>query len=183
MIVDVHRFPSLRRITPLLFAGAVLLPFGAVRAVAATTDLRREVEAKLVEAQRKAAPDLKVGKATCPAALAKPVAKLASGIHRCAVVVEGVSVPYDVTLRMGGLVKGGSYTLQNAKAVIDTKKLAGIASTVADDPKTAKISCGASRVVVASPGATLSCTVVEGDATETLTFVVKDLRGTVSLSA
>ncbi len=177
-----HRFPSLRRISPLLFAAAALSPLVAAGAQAATADLRREVEAKLVETQRKAAPDLKVGKATCPAALAKPLAKLASGIHRCAVVVEGVSVPYDVTLRMGGLVKGGSYTLQNAKAVIDTKKLVGIASTVVDDPKTAKISCGASRVVVAAPGATLACTVVEGDSTETLTFVVKDLRGMVSLS-
>ncbi len=177
-----HRFPSLRRITLLLFAAAAMSPLNAAATQAATTDLRREVEAKLVETQRKAAPDLKVGKATCPAALSKPVAKLGSGIHRCAVVVEGVSVPYDVTLRMGGLVKGGSYTLQNAKAVIDTKKLAGIASTVVDNPKTAKISCGASRVVVAAPGATLSCTVVEGASTETLTFVVKDLRGMVSLS-
>lgn len=176
-----HRFPSLRRITLLIFVSVAFLALNAPRAQAATTDLRREVEAKLVETQRKAAPDLKVGKATCPAALAKPLAKLASGIHRCAVVVEGVSVPYDVTLRVGGLVKGGSYTLQNAKAVIDTKKLAGIASTVVDNPKTAKISCGASRVVVAAPGVTLSCTVVEGDATQTLTFVVKDLRGTVSL--
>ena len=177
-----HGFPSLRRITPLLFAAVAVSPFFAARAHGATTDLRREVEAKLVETQRTAAPDLKVGKATCPAALSKPPAKLGSGVHRCAVVVEGVSVPYDVTLRMGGLVKGGSYTLQNAKAVIDTKKLASIASTVVDNPKAAKISCGASRVVVAAPGATLSCTVVEGDATETLTFVVKDLRGVVSLS-
>lgn len=177
-----YRFPSLRRITLLLFAAAVVAPLISTRSYAANTDLRRDVEAKLVETQRKAAPDLKVGKATCPAALSKPVAKLGSGIHRCVVVVEGVSVPYDVTLRMGGLVKGGSYTLQNAKAVIDTKKLVGIASTVVDNPKTAKISCGASRVVVAAPGATLKCTVVEGEATETLTFVVKDLRGMVSLS-
>ena len=177
-----HRFPSLRRITLLLFAAFALSPLLVSHADAASTDLRREVEAKLVETQRKAAPDLKVGKATCPAALSKPAAKLVSGVHRCAVVVEGVSVPYDVTLRMGGLVKGGSYTLQNAKAVIDTLKLVGIASTVVDDPKAAKISCGASRVVVAAPGATLLCTVVEGDATETLTFVVKDLRGMVSLS-
>ena len=177
-----YRFPSLRRITLLLFAAAVVAPLISTRSYAANTDLRRDVEAKLVETQRKAAPDLKVGKATCPAALSKPVAKLGSGIHRCVVVVEGVSVPYDVTLRMGGLVKGGSYTLQNAKAVIDTKKLVGIASTVVDNPKTAKISCGATRVVVAAPGATLKCTVVEGEATETLTFVVKDLRGMVSLS-
>lgn len=175
--------PLLRRITRLLFVSIVLSPVLAGQASAASTDLRREIEAKLVETQRKAAPDLKIGKATCPAALSKPVGKLASGLHRCAVVVEGVKVPYDVTLRMGGLVKGGSYTLQNAKAVIDTKKLAGIAATVVDNPKTAKISCGASRVVVASPGATLSCTVVEADATETLTFVVMDLRGMVSLSS
>ncbi len=176
-----HRFPSLRRITLLLFVAGAFSPLFSIRAQAATADLRREIEAKLVETQRKAAPDLKVGKATCPAALSKPVAKLASGLHRCAVLVEGVSVPYDVTLRMGGLVTGGSYTLQNAKAVIDMKKLAGIASTVADNPKTAKISCGTSRVIVAAPGATLKCTVVEGEAIETLTFVVKDLRGMVSL--
>ena len=103
-------------------------------------DVRSDVEAKLIETQKKAAPDLKVGKATCPAALAKPANKLAPGVHRCSVSVEGVAVPYDVTLRTGGAVKGGSFTMQNAKAVIDTKKLIAIAATVVDDPSTAKIS-------------------------------------------
>ena len=175
---------SARKMTCLLFAvsGLTLVPIRSV-AAAATTDLRREVEASLVDTQRKAAPDLKVGKATCPAALAKPIAKIGSGVHRCTVMVEGVSVPYDVTIRLGGLVKGGSFVLQNAKAVIDTKKLAAIAATVVDDPSKAKISCGKGRVVVAEPGGTVSCTVVEGESTETLTFMVKDLRGVVSLAA
>ena len=178
--------PSARRITYLLFALGVLVGGRsgvATAATAAPADLRREIEVSLVETQRKAAPDLKVGKATCPAALAKPIAKIASGVHRCSVQVEGVNVPYDVTVRLGGLVKGGSFVLQNAKAVIDTKKLAAIAATVVDDPATAKITCGKGRVVVAEPGATVSCTVVEGESTETLVFTVKDLRGVVSLAA
>ncbi len=176
------RSTSASRITCLLFATGVFLGVPTMIAAAATTDLRKEVEASLVETQRKAAPDLKVGKATCPSALAKPISKIASGVHRCSVVVEGVSVPYDVTVRVGGLVKGGSFVLQNAKAVIDTKKLAAIAATVVDDPTKAKISCGKGRVVVAEPGASVSCSVVEGESTETLTFTVKDLRGVVSLA-
>jgi hypothetical protein len=161
----------------LLPAQGILL---AGQASAATSDLRRDVEAKLVETQRKAAPDLSVGAASCPAALSKAVAKSTPGVHRCFVVVEGVKVPYDVTLRTSAAVKGGSYTLRNAKAVIDTKKLATIAGTVVDDPSKVKITCGAGRVVVADPGMIISCTVVEGAATDTLKFEVKDLSGMVS---
>jgi hypothetical protein len=149
-------------------------------AVAATADLRRDIEAKLVETQRKAAPDLNVGAATCPAALSKAVAKATPGVHRCVVLVEGVKVPYDVTLRTSSAVKGGSYTLRNAKAVIDTKKLATIAATVVDDPSKVKITCGTGRVVVADPGTIISCTVVDGAATDTLKFQVKDLTGLVA---
>lgn len=177
--------PSRLRITPMRFGrvalgvvvGSAILIVGPVGA--ATADLRRDIEAKLVETQRKAAPDLTVGKATCPVALSKPAAK-AVGVHRCVVIVEGVKVPYDVTVRNSALVKGGSYTLRNAKAVIDTKKLAAIAATVVDDPSKVKITCGTGRVVVADPGATISCTVVDGAATDTLVFEVKDLQGTVS---
>jgi hypothetical protein len=161
----------------LVVAQGTLLNNGAR---AATSDLRRDIEAKLVETQRKAAPDLTVGAASCPAALSKAVAKSTPGVHRCFVVVEGVKVPYDITLRTSAAVKGGSYTLRNAKAVIDTKKLATIAATVVDDPSKVKITCGAGRVVVADPGAIISCTVVEGAATDTLKFEVKDLSGLVS---
>jgi hypothetical protein len=149
-------------------------------ATAATVDLRRDIEAKLVETQRKAAPDLAVGAATCPAALTKAVAKATPGVHRCIVIVEGVKVPYDVTLRTSSAVKGGSYTLRNAKAVIDTKKLATIAATVVDEPSKVKITCGTGRVVVADLGAVIVCTVVDGASTDTLKFEVKDLTGTVS---
>lgn len=158
-------------------AGVGILLMGPVGA--ATADLRRDIEAKLVETQRKAAPDLTIGKATCPAALSKPAAK-AVGVHRCIVIVEGVRVPYEVTVRNSALVKGGSYTLQNAKAVIDTKKLASIAATAVDDPSKVKIMCGTARVVVVDPGTKVSCTVVDGVATDTLVFEVKDLQGTVS---
>jgi hypothetical protein len=153
---------------------------GIAAAPAATPDLRRDIEAKLVETQRKAAPDLTVGAATCPAALSKAVAKSTPGMHRCVVVVEGVKVPYDVTLRTSAAVKGGSYTLRNAKAVIDTKKLEKIAATVVDDPSKVKISCGSARVVVADPGTVITCTVVDAAATDSLKFQVKDLTGLVS---
>jgi hypothetical protein len=149
----------------------------------ALADVKTEVEAKLVETQKKAAPDLVVGKATCPAALAKPAKSLTVGPHRCSVLVEGVGVPYDVTVRLGGASKSGSYAFQNAKAVIDTKKLSTIAASVVDDPTKAKISCGKSRVVVADLGAIISCTVVDGKSTTTLKFAVKDLRGTVGFVA
>ena len=49
-----------------------------------------------------------------------------------------------------------------------------------DDPAKAKITCGTARVVVADPGTTISCALVDGAATDTLVFQVKDLQGTVS---
>lgn len=169
------------RITFMAFASMLLSIGFVVRSEPATADVRTDIEAKLVDTQKKAAPDLVVGKATCAASLAKPAGKVAVGVHRCTVVVEGVGVPYDVTVRTGGASKNGTYTMQNAKAVIDTKKLIAIAASVVDDPSKARISCGKARVVVAAPGSTLACTVVDGDTTQTLTFAVKDLRGVVSL--
>ena len=169
------------RITFMAFV-SMLLSIGFLSSSApAGADVRSDVEAKLVDTQKKAAPDLAVGKATCAASLAKPAGKVAAGVHRCTVIVEGVAVPYDVTVRTGGATKNGTYTMQNAKAVIDTKKLVAIAASVVDDPSKAKITCGKARVVVAAPGSTLACTVVDGNSTQTLTFAVKDLRGVVSL--
>lgn len=147
----------------------------------ATADVRGDVEAKLVDTQKRAAPDLTVGKARCASALAKPAGRVAAGVYRCTVAVEGVSVPYNVTVRTGGVGKTGTYTMQSAGAVIDTKKLIAIAASVVDDPTKAQISCGKARVVVAAPGTMLVCSVVDGGATQTLTFAVKDLRGVVSL--
>lgn len=147
----------------------------------ALADLKSEVETKLVDTQKKAAPDLVVGKATCPATMTTKAGKVAAGVYRCSVIVEGVAVPYDVTVRTGGAIKSGSYLLQNAKAVIDTKKLVSIASSAVDDPAKAKITCGKARVIVVEPGAKLTCTVVDGKTTDTLTFAVQDLRGVVSL--
>lgn len=168
------------RITVMTFAMTGLWG-GVLSGNRASADVRGDVEAKLVDTQKRAAPDLVVGKARCAAALAKPAGKVAAGVYRCTVAVEGVAVPYDVTVRTGGVVKTGTFTMQNAKAVIDTKKLIAIAASVVDDPKKAKISCGKARVVVAAPGTTLACTVVDGSATQILTFAVKDLRGVVSL--
>ena len=118
------------RITFMAFVSMLLSIGFLVRSEPAGADVRSDVEAKLVDTQKKAAPDLAVGKATCAVSLAKPAGKVAVGVHRCTVVVEGVAVPYDVTVRTGGAAKNGTYTMQNAKAVIDTKKLIAIAASV-----------------------------------------------------
>jgi hypothetical protein len=177
-----HRFAnSLHgRRTRVVGASAIAVIIGLAGPAAA--DLKTDVETKLVETQKRAAPDLVVGKATCPAPMAKAAAKTTAATHRCSVLVEGVSVPYDVTIRANSSVKGGTYTLANAKAVIDMRKLVAIASTVVDNPATAKITCGGkARVVVAEPGAKVTCVVIEGPNKQTLTFAVQDLRGVVSL--
>src|SRR4051812_1690702 len=64
----------------------------------AAKDVKTDVEHKIIDAQTEAAPDLKIGKATCPKALAVPKTKIPAGTFTCTIVIEGVLAPYEVVL-------------------------------------------------------------------------------------
>ena len=165
----------------------------------AAKDVKTDIERKIVAAQRASAPDLAVGKATCPKVLAVPTSKLPTGTFQCSVVIEGTVAPYEVILSStGGFQKGGTYRIAPAKAIIDTAKIVAFvsASLDASDRAIATIACGKKRVVVLDPGKTLTCSIIRkpvpltgatatsvsiDTAPQILTFLVKDKDGRVAL--
>ncbi len=156
-------------------------------------NVKAEVESRLASLQQKASPALKVGKATCPSALASVQIKSKKEaskptVFRCTVLVEGVAAPYDVEIRDGGFQNGGSFLMARAKAIIDIAKVVDGTKLQLDkkDQDTAKISCGPAKVVVAVVGDKISCVVTfapdsDTAGTETLVYEVRDLDGTISL--
>ena len=80
-------------------------------------DVKSEVEARIVAAQRAAAPGLQVGPATCPKTLAVTRAQFPVGTFRCTVLIEGVVAPYQVVLSKGGGFKKGGTHLASAAAI------------------------------------------------------------------
>jgi hypothetical protein len=159
---------------------------GKVRKV----NVKAEVETRLASLQQQVSPALKVGKATCPAAMASVqiVSKKSASkpvVFRCTVLVEGVSAPYDVEVHDGGFQNGGAFLMARAKAILDISKV--VAGTKAQldegDRETAGVSCGAAKVVIASVGDKINCTVSYGGekGTETLIYEVRDLDGTIAL--
>ena len=162
----------------------------------AAKDVKTDIERKIVAAQQSSAPDLKVGNATCPKALAVPTSKLPVGTFQCTVIVDGTVAPYEVILsNTGGFQKGGTYRISPAKAIIDTAKIVAFVSASLDDADraSATIACGKKRVVVLDPGKTISCTVLRrpvaaagasstvNTTPQTIVFLVKDRDGRVAL--
>ena len=195
----------------LIAFGFSLLPSGVAHAAKKTTaaptttavanrsakvskgNVKAEVESRLASLQQKASPALKVGKATCPSALASVQIKSKKEaskptVFRCTVLVEGMAAPYDVEIRDGGFQNGGSFLMARAKAIIDIAKVVDGTKLQLDkkDQDTAKISCGPAKVVVAVVGDKITCVVSfapdsETGGTETLVYEVRDLDGTISL--
>lgn len=162
----------------------------AAVAPAKVTNVRLSVEAKLVKLQTETSPNLAIGKATCPPEMAKVQLKAKTAASkpvtfRCTVLVEGVAAPYDVEVSDGGFLNGGSFLISRAKAIIDVSKVVAgtIAQLDASDRSKAKVACGKAKVVVASIGDQLTCTVDYGAAAgkQTIVYVVKDLDGTIAL--
>jgi hypothetical protein len=162
----------------------------------AAKDVKTDIERKIVAAQTSSAPDLTIGKATCPKVLAVPTSKLPVGTFQCTVLVEGTVAPYEVILsNTGGFQKGGTYRIAPAKAIIDTAKIVAFVSSSLDDADraVAVIACGKKRVVVLDPGKTISCTITRPPGStsaasstldptpQTLIFLVKDKDGRVAL--
>jgi hypothetical protein len=159
---------------------------GKVRKV----NVKAEVETRLAKLQQQASPELVVGKATCPAAMASVqiVSKKSASkpvVFRCTVLVEGVAAPYDVEVHDGGFQNGGAFLMARAKAIIDMSKV--IEGTRAqldeEDRGSAVVACGPAKVLVASVGDKINCTVKYpgGTGNQTLVYEVRDLDGTIAL--
>jgi hypothetical protein len=148
-----------------------------------TTDLKGDIEAKIASVQREAAPGLKVGGVSCPATLAGKKTKVPIGNYSCTITIEGVPAPYTVIVKEGGSLKGGVFQISPTKAIIDVSKIVSFVKTSLDpaDAASAKISCGNAPVVVADPGAPITCTLTRGKAVEKLEFEVRNVNGLVAL--
>ena len=176
-----------------LFAVGVMPSSAATRAkpvptsttpVASATDVKSEVEARIVTAQQTAAPGLRVGRATCPKTLAVSKAQFPVGTFRCTVIIEGVVAPYEVVLsKGGGFKKGGTYAIAPASAIIDVSKVIGFVRSQIDpkDLANATISCGKAKILVLSVGKTFDCAVLNVPALQKVTFIVKDNAGTIAI--
>ena len=135
----------------------------------------RDIEQLLVARQKSQSPDFDVRDPSCPARII-----VAEGeTFQCTVIVEGVVVPYQVTLRdVNQNSKTAGYDLRPAKAILSIPKL--VEALQRNSPG-ARIDCGPERVKVLDTGATFDCTVTDAaGAAQKITLRVNDLQGNVS---
>ena len=134
----------------------------------------QEIEQLLVAKQRAQSPDFDVRDPSCPARII-----VAEGeTFQCTVVVEGVIVPYQVTLRdVNQNSKTAGYDLRPAKAILSIPKLV---EALQANAAGSRIDCGPDRVKVLDAGATFTCSVTTGTGPpQQVTLRVKDLQGNV----
>ncbi len=135
----------------------------------------QEIERLLLARQRSQSPDFDVRDPSCPARII-----VADGeTFQCTVAVEGVVVPYQVTLRdVNENSKTAGYDLRPAKAILSIPKL--VDALQGNNPGS-RIDCGPERVKVLDPGATFECTVTTPpDPPQPVTLRVNDIGGNVS---
>lgn len=135
----------------------------------------QEVEELLVATQKRASPDFDVRDPSCPARVV-----IGQGTSfQCTVVVDGVIVPYQVTLaEIGGPDGAGRYELRPAKAILSIPKL--VDALQRNNPGS-RVDCGPDRVKALDVGATFDCTVTPANGTpQPVKLKVDDLQGTVS---
>lgn len=134
----------------------------------------RDIESLLVAKQKAQSPDFDVRDPSCPARII-----VAEGeTFQCTVVVEGVVVPYQVTLRdVNENSKTAGYDLRPAKAILSIPKL--VEALQRNSPGS-RIDCGPDRVKALDEGATFRCTVTDAQgASQPVTLRVKDRDGNV----
>jgi len=128
-----------------------------------------------VAKQKARSPDFDVRDPSCPARIVVNEGET----FQCTVVVEGVIVPYQVTLRdVNENSKTAGYDLRPAKAILSIPKLV---DALQRNSPGARIDCGPERVKVLDPGATFDCMVSSGDgAAQPVKLRVNDIDGNVS---
>jgi hypothetical protein len=177
--------------TPSTVATTTSIPKGAVaaRVKAATTtiaksyNLKADIEKRIVEVQRQAAPDLVVGAAVCPDTLSAKTSKIPIGTYSCVVTISGVKAPYNVIVKEGGFQNSGIFQVAPSKAIVSVGKIQSFIQTSLDpvEAEKAKISCGKAKVIVGDPGTLITCTLtVEADV-QKLVFEIRNVNGLVAL--
>lgn len=132
----------------------------------------QEVENAIVAAQKRATPDLDVRDPSCPARIV--VSEGAT--FQCTVAVEGVIVPYEVTLT--GARTTLRYNIAPAKAILLIPKLV---TALQYNTPGSHIDCGPDRVRVLDVGAVFECTVTDAaNKAQRVTLKVNDVEGNVS---
>lgn len=134
----------------------------------------RDIEQLLVAKQKAQSPDFDVRDPSCPARII-----VADGeTFQCTVVVEGVVVPYQVTLRdVNENSKTAGYDLRPAKAILSIPKLV---DALQRNSPGSRIDCGPERVKVLDVGATFGCSVADAAGVrQPVTLRVVDRDGNV----
>ncbi len=146
-------------------------------------DIKADVEKRIVDIQTQAAPELTVGKATCPEELKTSSAKIPLGTYSCSVSIAGVPAPYNVIVKEGGFLNSGVFQITPAKAIVSVAKIVAFIKTSLDPAEVDKatVSCGKAKVIVGDPGTQIPCTITNGADTQKLVFVVRNVNGLVTL--
>ena len=139
-----------------------------------------DLEQGLVDEQTKRTPDLRVGGAACPNGA--PTTEGSS--VECVVEVEGVGVPYLVTLVALTTEAGGSsgrYEFKAAKPIVVTSEVVAKISQELEKQglRGRTVDCGPARLQVLDVGATFECTVSDG---RRLRVEVKDAQGALAIN-
>ncbi|MGI8685211.1 MAG: hypothetical protein ACR2MO_09015 [Acidimicrobiales bacterium] len=145
------------------------------------------IETRLADEQRKRFPNLTVGAAACPdgAPEGNPGAAVT-----CTVALEGVAVPFTVTL-LGAAAEtaggGDSYEFRSAKPILEVDSIVSdIRSQAATQLKVAPerlaVDCGTAKVHVLEVGGRIECTVNDGRTTRRLAAVVTDDLGSITIN-
>lgn len=131
----------------------------------------REVENTLVATQKRATPTLDVRDPACPARV--EVSEGAS--FSCTIAVEGVIVPYQVTL--ADVATKIRYNIRPARAILLISKLV---DALRSQVPNATVDCGPDRIKVLDVGSTLECRLSDRTGARTVMFKVDDVDGNVS---
>lgn len=145
------------------------------------------IEARLIDQMKRQSPDFTVGSAQCPEG---PPEGAVGATAICTVQVEGVDVPFTVTLLADNPeIQGGAhnYSVDLARPMVDIDDLVtsirtSAAAQLEVAPTRLTIDCGAAKVRVLDIGGTIPCTVVNGATTRRLVATVTDSNGSVSVS-
>jgi hypothetical protein len=176
--------PTVSRLAPAEAPTKTVVGSTAVGAPkAGAYDIKSDVEKRIVDIQQQAAPELAVGKATCPDELRTSSAKIPLGTYSCSVNIAGVSAPYNVIVKEGGFLNSGVFQITPAKAIVSVAKIVDFIKTSLDPAEVdkAKVSCGKAKVIVGDPGTQIPCTITNNADVQNLVFVVRNVNGLVTL--
>ena len=142
-----------------------------------------EIEQELAEGQKRSTPDLAVGAATCP----ETVPATPGASFECSVDVEGVAVPFRVTLAgTSDPLSGGDsqFLFEQAPPLI---QVSTVVARITDELKRQghdvaplRVDCGPAKVRVLAAGGGFDCALSGGGPTQTVRVTVQDDKGSLT---